>query len=472
VTAIPFRPGRPTAGATLPLARIGRFLERECLAIVVFAALAAFVGVAVSSFVVQDTWLAFVDGRWIAQHGLPHVDELTVMTHGARWVDQQWLAQLGLYGLMRAGGFALVAAAASVCVTSSLLLCSIAARQAGASARSVALLLPVPLVVAPWLLQVRTQTLALPLFAALYALLVADSRRPSHRVYLVLPLLVLWANLHGSVALGVVLVAAHGVLHRRRRLLALLALPTICASPYGFSLVHYYHWMLLGSPLRNYIEEWKPTTFSAITVAFFVSAFALAFALGRTWRALSRFERVALPLLALAGFASMRNTTWFAFGVLASAPLLVDATWPTATGPRRLNRITSVVAIVVAVPVVATGLLRAPGTVASRWPSAGAQAVASAAGTRGLVLADDAHADWLLWNQPTLVGRVGYDVRFELFSGTRLASLYAFRTDGAHREIASPYRVLTFPSAAAAKPWLEGGRIVYRTSGFVVVSRP
>src|SRR5205809_967223 len=80
------------------------------------------------------------------------------------------------------------------------------ARRAGASPRSVALVALLPLCVAPWVLQLRTQTLALPLFVAVYGLLAADSRRPSLRVWLVFPLLVLWGNLHGSVVLGAMLV--------------------------------------------------------------------------------------------------------------------------------------------------------------------------------------------------------------------------------------------------------------------------
>ena len=42
-------------------------------------------------------------------------------------------------------------------------------------------------------------------------LLAADSRKPSPRVYWCLPILVLWANLHGTASLGAMLVALRGV---------------------------------------------------------------------------------------------------------------------------------------------------------------------------------------------------------------------------------------------------------------------
>jgi hypothetical protein len=87
------------------------------------------------------------------------------------------------------------------------------------------------------------------------------------------------------------------------------------------------------------------------------------------------------------------------------------------------------------------------------------------------VLADDVHSDWLLWEEPQLAGRIGYDVRFELLSTRRLATLFAFREDGTHRSIAAPYRVLTFASGRKAAGWQSGRRTVFRGRGLVVLTR-
>ena len=51
-----------------------------------------------------DSWLTLVSGREIVEHGLPSVDSLATWTQGSPWVDQQWLAQVILYGLTVAGG--------------------------------------------------------------------------------------------------------------------------------------------------------------------------------------------------------------------------------------------------------------------------------------------------------------------------------------------------------------------------------
>ncbi len=68
----------------------------------------------------------------------------------------------------------------------------------------------------------RAQTFALPLFALLVWMLARDARAPDRRVLWVIPLLVLWANLHGSVLLASVLVLLRcaigaGVAMRARR---------------------------------------------------------------------------------------------------------------------------------------------------------------------------------------------------------------------------------------------------------------
>ena len=468
------------AGAGRLPAAIRRFLEQECFVVLALAGACALVAYGLPTLLVQDSWLALVDGRFVAQHGLPRVDDLTVMANGARWIDQQWLAHLTLYGLERAGGLRLALAGGLGLTFLALCLAAVLARRAGASARSVALLALSPLCVAPWLLQLRTQTFAVPIFVAVYGLLASDSRRPTTRVWLVLPLLVLWANLHGSVVLGAALVGCHGLLVARRSLLRGLALAAaapaaVLVTPYGLEITGYYRWMLLGSPLRKYVVEWRPATFGVVTALFFVAAALVLVALGRHGRVLSPLERLALPLLFFAGLASVRNGAWLALAVAVSGPRLLDAAWrPPAALPAaalRLNRMLAAGALTLAAVVVAASLARPASSFESRWPAAGARAAAAAAGNDGLVLADDVHSDWLLWKEPQLAGRVAYDVRFELLDRSELETLWSFREQGFHRSLARPYRVLTFASEKKAAPWRKGARAVFDGSGFVVLSR-
>ena len=408
-------------------------LEHDALSIAVVAAWTSLLGLSMPKLIVQDTWLAFVDGRLIAHHGPPHVDTLTFWSLGSRWIDQQWGAHLALYELAQRGGVRAAVLAGMLCVVIALLSAAVASRKLGASPRSAAIGLLLPLVGAPWLAQVRTQSLALVPFMVVYALLALDARNPGRRVLLVLPLLVVWANLHGSVALAAGLVALYGITllrhaHARRRaaLLVLGAPLALLASPYGIDLVGYYRLMLLHPPLADFVQEWRPPTLGVVTAAFFVSAFATTALWSRHQRVLTSFERWALALLLVGALTAVRNAAWFEFAAAVSFPRLLDAAWPASVAPLavgRINLLVGSVATIAAVVVVATHIAPPNGWLGRDWSPAQAAAVAAAAGPYGIVLADDQHADWLLWQQPSLEGRVAYDVRFELFTHRELVQL-------------------------------------------------
>jgi hypothetical protein len=69
----------------------------------------------------------------------------------------------------------------------------------------------------PSLAIARVQLFSLLLFPILVALLRAESRRPSRRIWLLVPLLALWANLHGTVLLGLAVALAYLLCSRLRR---------------------------------------------------------------------------------------------------------------------------------------------------------------------------------------------------------------------------------------------------------------
>ena len=84
MSSSPARAETPIAtGLSLPVGRVRRILEEDCFVVLALAFTLAAVAVAApASMIVPDTWLALVDGRWIAQHGLPHTDHLAVWTAG------------------------------------------------------------------------------------------------------------------------------------------------------------------------------------------------------------------------------------------------------------------------------------------------------------------------------------------------------------------------------------------------------
>src|SRR5207302_7665850 len=131
---------------------------------------------------------------------------------GHAWIDQQWLGQLVFYGLYALGGVKLALFAHSAAVAAAFVAAVAVARWRGGSVRSVCwIALPAVFIFswASW--NARAQTLALPLFVTLVWLLSREARAPSRRIFMVFPLLILWANVHGTAAAGAMLVGLYGV---------------------------------------------------------------------------------------------------------------------------------------------------------------------------------------------------------------------------------------------------------------------
>ena len=76
------------------------------------------------------------------------------------------------------------------------------------------------------------------------------------------------------------------------------------------------------------------------------------------------------------------------------------------------------------------------------FPGGGIQATAAAAGHDGRVFATSPYADWVLWNDPQLAGRVAFDTRFELLSSQQLDALGRIESaSGDWRKSLRGYRV-------------------------------
>ena len=132
-------------------------------------------------------------------HRIPLVDHYSYTAAGRFWPNHEWLWQALSYGLFRAGGMPLLTGAAALVVTSAF---ALAYRlMVGATTTRIALMMPgVPLAASVWAL--RPQIVSLALLALTVTLIARERTRLLPFVFVV------WANLHGAVALGVAVVAA------------------------------------------------------------------------------------------------------------------------------------------------------------------------------------------------------------------------------------------------------------------------
>jgi hypothetical protein len=418
--------------------RLLAFAGREAFPIVVVGIVVVQLMRYLSLEFAQDGWLAFLGGHEIAQHGLPRHDNLTVWAHGRQWVDQPWLSQLALYGLFVAGGVKLALLVNAGLIVGTLVLAIALGRRSGASALRTAAVAAasVSLISTYW--QLRTQSFVYLVFVLALWLLVEDSRAPSRRVFFVLPLLVLWANLHGSVVLGGALVALRGATFGLAELRAgrppsswvarcdtLVLAPGLCifASPYGFALSDYYRRTLFNPVLVRYIAEWRPPSFSFSTAPIFAVALAAIWLLGRS-RRLTAYERLVVVGASALAIVSIRNCVWLGLAAAVVLPRALEEAWPSGPGVERvrLNRLAALVAVGAAIVAISLVAARPLSWLHRDWPPAAAVAVAREAGVDPSVrvFATFRYADWLLMQKPVLKGRVALDARVELLSRSQL----------------------------------------------------
>jgi hypothetical protein len=213
-------------------------------------------------------------GHYILDHGIPRHDPFSYTAPGAKWVAQSWLAEL-LYGsLQRAWGpfgIRIFGAVLGILVGGALF--HVTWRLTGDRIRAIGLAgLAFVVMVQVW--SERPLMLGLASMLALVALVELPESRLGRRPMLALPVLMwLWANVHGTFALGFFYLALHLVGRalegapptrgRERQLLraSVLAGVLILANPYGIDLVLFPLRLLGRGDVLNGVEEWQSPNF-------------------------------------------------------------------------------------------------------------------------------------------------------------------------------------------------------------------
>jgi hypothetical protein len=170
----------------------------------------------------------------------------------------------------------------------------------------------------------RSQLFSLALFPLLLLLLRADARAPSQRIWLLVPLIALWSNLHGAVLVGLFVAAAYLVVERlRHRPAATLgalgaSVGAMFMTPALARTAGYYAGVLHGEAAKTGEGMWAPLSqHSFFDVTFVVIAVPLAVLAVRARPA--AWELVCMLALALSAVHAGRNSVWFALFVAAPA---------------------------------------------------------------------------------------------------------------------------------------------------------
>ncbi len=271
--------------------------------------LAAFMAMSPKVLNDGDTWWQVEAGRlMIARHAILRTDPFSYTFHGAPWFTYEWLSEVLLGGAFNLAGLSgvVILAAAATGLTAWLL-----ARDLGRwlSGLPWITLLVFGLLLWSGSLLARPHLLALPILEIWTAELVrarAEGRVPR---WFMLPLMTLWANLHGSFLFGVALIgpfALEALLDAKpaERLGVILrwggfgiaTLLMALLNPHGVQILIFPFYEIQLSILPN-IGEWAAADFSKIgtlEIALFAGIFI---ALTRPVRL--PFVRAALLLLLL-----------------------------------------------------------------------------------------------------------------------------------------------------------------------------
>jgi len=276
---------------------------------------------------------------WRTGH-VPLVDSYSYTVAGLPWPDHEWLWQAFSYGCYRLGGMPLYSAAVGTLILIAALLVYRLA-TGSQSTRMAALAIGLTLTSPVWALRPQVATM---LGVVTLATLVARER-----LWPIPLLFLLWANVHGGVSLGgLMLLAATAAAgwrwHRtgaagdRRRALALVAVLAAsglatCATPLGFQVFRFV-WESTGRLYTLHISEWRPTwpTDSA-GVTFWLAAAGLIALLVRRRHQLAGASWAAWALVAMAlalvgpAFRSFRNFPPFALVAAPAATQLLGASF-------------------------------------------------------------------------------------------------------------------------------------------------
>jgi hypothetical protein len=359
----------------------------------------------------SDTYWQIAVGQWILDHGaMPRVDAYSFSMPGEPWISSSWLAQVLYAASYHVAGWAgpVAVAAGGIAATFALLAHILERRLPPTYAVLVALaavVLSMPHFLA------RPHVLVMPLMVAwAHGLMIASERRqpPS---YWLLPLIALWANLHGGFVFGLVLAGAFAIdalwnaepsqrrpLALRWAAFGLAALAACCVTPYGWGSILASRRILDLGELLRLLSEWAPADFGKPS-AFEVTILALI--AGALYRGIKLSPpRIAL-VLGLLHMALSHGRNLEIFALLLPIVVLTPVSQQLGLQPDRSGRVTLVSAVLLAAALaVSTWTAAARGTYSpplDQSPAAAVEAVKAHHLRR--VFNDRAFGGYLIWRQ-------------------------------------------------------------------------
>lgn len=305
----------------------------------------------------------------LAQLHLVHRDPYSYSVPGHLWNNHEWLAEVLMAALFKHAGVPGLVMMKFACTALTVLMMVAALGETGATPLLQFGVLLFSLSVIRPQLQFRPQAFTFTMLAAVLWLLTRDTYRRDGRLWIAIPLLAVWANLHGGFIMGIAALGTYAAVagaqellagsgyRRPARLIAIALAATLAtvATPYGIG-----NWETVAHALRNpytrlIITEWYPLTTTIyhkwIDAGFRISNYevglALMIGLAICWSVTIEAQDLALFAVALvmsaAALLSTRNLPIAAMAIAVPLArhlsLMLARRWPAARGPGRVGRL-------------------------------------------------------------------------------------------------------------------------------------
>jgi hypothetical protein len=285
-----------------------------------------------------DFWWHLKAGQYIVQSkSIPHVDPFSFTRAGAEWITHEWLSEVIMYTVFRAGGWIGLFILFGTTITAAWAICF---QRCEGKPFTAAFAVVFAATASASLFGFRPQMFTLLVASIFISLLDGYVFGGKRRVIWFLPpLMLLWVNLHAGSVLGLALillfVVMAGLDGEWKRIKPLLLTLAICVAvvplnPNGFRMFSYPFETLSAPAMQGFIQEWFSPDFHQfrfLPLAALILVTFSAMALSPT-----RPRRGELFALVTLSFAALRSGRHIPIFALFAAPLFAKylAQWISA----------------------------------------------------------------------------------------------------------------------------------------------
>ena len=284
-----------------------------------------------SCFDVQnfDVWWHLKTGSLTVQNGAVFkTDPYSFASGRAMWVNSGWLAQVGMHYIFGWWSFPGLVIAKAAVIALCIPVLFAASRARGASAVAFGLCILWAVMAARFRFRVRPAVLSGLLCAVYVWLLDAHERKSTRWVWVLLPLMMLWVNVHPGFPAGFILLvlyflsAAWRARHLRAlikpspartlMLLGLLSVVGALANPWTWRPFVYPLRLTAAKAFMGEIAEWAAPAFDRFYAPFWLYMLAGLVCVALTWRKLALSDGLVVAVFSAMAIGAVRHIFFFA----------------------------------------------------------------------------------------------------------------------------------------------------------------